>query len=148
MCGLVHSAHSIPIITAGNAGGAFKSGNYVDYADRSRGPVGSENFSSTIGAADFTSNWRGVSYNRLLVTILQSMGITPAEYEDKTLNNQVNNRSDIGAQNQGLTDIGGWGHAAGHDIDNAPDTYFRSATKSMLADYDLKQFKNKLPIIS
>ena len=148
-CGQVHGWGSIPTILFGNAGGAFTSGNYIDYADRAKGvydgvDTGDANiFTRTPGSIRFTNNWYGVSHNRLHVSILQAMGLTPAEYEDNSLNALLYNRTDIGDLNKSITNIGGYGYALPKRLDDAPWENFRER----LTHYDLKQFKYKLPIL-
>ncbi len=147
-CGQVHGWGSIPTILFGNAGGAFTSGNYIDYADRPKGiydgaDTGDGIFTKTQGSIKFTNNWYGVSHNRLHVSILQAMGLTPAEYEDNALNAGLYNRTDIGDLNKSITNIGGYGYALPKRLDDAPWENFRER----LTHYDLKQFKYKLPIL-
>lgn len=147
--GQVHGWGSIPTILFGNAGGAFTSGNYIDYADRVKGiydgvDTGDANiFTKAQGSIRFSNNWYGVSHNRLHVSILQAMGLTPAEYEDNTLNAQLYNRTDIGDLNKSITNIGGFGYALPKRLDDAPWENFRER----LTHYDLKQFRYKLPIL-
>lgn len=142
--GQVHGHASQPTILAGNAGGALTTGNYIDYSDRAKGAFeGADNFSSNPADANFSNNYYGVSYNRLLVTILQAMGMTSAQYEVDSRNAQLYNRTDIGAYNNNLTSIGGYGHAF-----NADRTYnnWVSGFLPALRQYDLTQFRNRLPM--
>ncbi len=146
----VHGWGSHPVILFGNAGGTMTTGNYIDYADRSKGAFkgadsGVERFNEIPGNLNFSNNWRGVSYNRLLVSIAQAMGFTPAEYEQNALNAQLYNRIDIGDLNKSLTSIGGFGYA--YRIDITQTNYRNTTFKPTLAFYDLKQFKYKLPIL-
>jgi Protein of unknown function (DUF1552) len=72
-----HYPISIPIITAGGAGGAVNTGNYIDYRNKERNqffqvggvPVGDQR------------QYFGLTYNQFLASTLQSMGVGPAEYE-------------------------------------------------------------------
>lgn len=74
----VHSTGDLPVILAGSCGDKLYTGKFVDYTKR-----------------DDTSNWYGGNYyepigfmyNRLLVTLLQAMGLTPADYERPDPNN-------------------------------------------------------------
>lgn len=113
----LHSGNSVPAMTIGNAGGEINSGYMLDYQDRSKGPQNSNNqrFDNNPNHEKFHNNYPGVLYNRLLVTILQSMGLKPSDYEDNSLNKILLNRSDsrYGSQNNGLTKIGGYGYVAG-----------------------------------
>ena len=66
-----HDAKSIPTILAGGAGGFFRTGNYVDFTHQTRAI-----------RAQYGNMWRaGVPQNRLLANVLQSMGLSPADYE-------------------------------------------------------------------
>ncbi|MFK7927933.1 MAG: DUF1552 domain-containing protein [Myxococcota bacterium] len=67
-----HLNYSVPTALFGRGGGAIRAGRYMDYVDWDR-PV---RFSQHDGAVI-----EGVQYNRLLVTIMQAMGLTPEEYE-------------------------------------------------------------------
>lgn len=137
--GTTHSEHSIPTILAGNAGGALNSGNYIDYSDRTYNPRLNPNEpSSDPNNEQFLGNYQGVSYNRLLVTILQAMGVQPSEYENPTLNRHWYGRSDIGARNTNLTRIGGYGYPG----ISPEDTYQRAAVSGV----DLRQFGSVLPM--
>ena len=69
---LTHQTTSIPVVTAGGAGGFFLTGKYVDY----------RNESVDYGATSTTDTEHpGLIWNQLLGTVLQSMGLSPAEYE-------------------------------------------------------------------
>ncbi len=146
--GQTHGKGSLPVTLIGNAGGNVPSGNYVDFADRAKGAfAGCDSMNDQAGNASFSNNWYGVSYNRLLVTILQGMGLTPSDYEDNTLNTQLYNKTDIGTLNANVSNIGGYGYATAVDIRNRPaGDYFVDEARESLPKYDLKQFKNKLPI--
>ena len=142
--GQVHGHGSQPTILAGNAGGAITSGNYIDYSDRAKGAFeGADNFSNNPSASNFSNNYYGVSYNRLLVTILQAMGMTGSQYEVDSRNAQVYNRTDIGTVNNNLTSIGGYGHAFNGDR-NANS--WVAGYMPVLRNYDLTQFRNRLPM--
>lgn len=142
--GQVHGHASQPTVLAGNLGGAITSGNYIDYSDRAKGTLeGADNFSSNPADANFSNNYYGVSYNRLLVTILQAMGMTPAQYEVDTRNAQLYNRTDIGAFNTNLTSIGGYGHA--FNADRTVNSWV-SGFLPVMRQYDLTQFRNRLPM--
>ncbi len=141
--GQQHDHMSQPTILFGNAGGGLTSGNYIDYADRSKPALAESSaagFSVTPGAANFDNNYAGVSYNRLLVTILQAFGLQPADYENNALNNHVYGRNDIGSQNTNLSNIGGYGLAVGSILGNDPWGV------TNLRRYDLNQFRYRLPM--
>jgi hypothetical protein len=63
-----HKKIDVPVLIAG-AGKFLKTGRYVDYR--------------TIGVKrrDYDHTWIGLPYNQLLVTLLNTFGLTPAEYE-------------------------------------------------------------------
>lgn len=139
--GTTHNENSIPAILAGNAGGDLSSGNYIDYSDRSYLPrlnTDQQNFSNNPSSERFSGNYQGVSYNRLLVTILQAMGMTPTEYENPALNSHWYNRTDLGTRNAGLTRIGGYGYVAPNRDSNDQ--------RAAVAGVDLRQFGNRLPM--
>jgi hypothetical protein len=70
--GFNHIAYSVPCLLAGGASGAIKTGRYLDYIDWS----GRSFFAQEMGNVI-----KGIPHNRLLATILQSMGLAPADYE-------------------------------------------------------------------
>ncbi len=70
---LTHESLSVPIVTAGSAGGAMQTGQYVDYRDLDRGLGTVENTNETMSP--------GLSYNQWLGTALQAMGLPPEAYE-------------------------------------------------------------------
>jgi hypothetical protein len=75
-CGAyTHEAQSLPIVTAGTAGGFFKTGQYCDYRNlyqqRNRG--GYQGSTEITHAGLLQSQWLG--------SVLQSMGIERSEYE-------------------------------------------------------------------
>lgn len=151
--GQVHGWGSHPVTLFGNAGGALTSGNYIDYSDRTKGAFeGADSdgslrlFSGVPGSANFSNNWYGTHYNRLLVTILQSMGLTPTDYVNDTLNRQLYNRSDIGIENRNLTSLGGYGYAYPFDLTGAdPASWgFQNYVFPGLSNHDLRQFRNPL----
>ena len=72
--GQLHYNYSMPCVLAGGAGGRLKTDQYVDYIDWTHD-------ASFYFWAEHYVLIRGVPYNRLLVTLLQTMGITPEEYE-------------------------------------------------------------------
>lgn len=147
--GIAHGFGSHPVMLFGNAGGAVRPGNYIDYADRAQGAFsGGDGFVDTPGAATFSNNWHGVSYNRLMVTILQAMGLQPADYENDALNAQLVGRTGFGPRNSNLGPIGGFGYACCNDIANADtnnwgfDAYIRPG----LEGADLRQYRHPLPM--
>ncbi len=68
-----HQAVSVPIITAGSAGGFFKTGLYADYARRSAAGLFSTDAPTPL--------YLGLTYNQWLATVMQSMGVARSEFE-------------------------------------------------------------------
>lgn len=68
-----HDAQSVPVITAGSAGGFLKTGNYCDYRNTSVVIQGGSGAPATTNA--------GLLWHQWLATALQAMGLSPAEYE-------------------------------------------------------------------
>lgn len=71
---LTHESVSTPIITAGSAGGALRTGQYVDFRNLDNDGFGS---SSNTDERMFP----GLSYSQWLGTMLQAMGLPPTAYE-------------------------------------------------------------------
>ena len=72
-----HFSFSVPVITAGSAGGALKTGSYCDYRNISRKVSGD---SSTGTEGEFL--WAGLLFNQWLGTALQAMGIPHSEWSE------------------------------------------------------------------
>jgi hypothetical protein len=70
-----HDPVSMPVVTAGSAGGYFRTGQYVDYRDRE----------NTSMAHDYMPEYEllrpGISYNQWLANVLYSMGVPREEFE-------------------------------------------------------------------
>jgi hypothetical protein len=71
--GYNHYSTDIMTVMAGSAGGALKTGYYVDYIDWS------QSYANPI--PDWGVLIPGIPHNRWLVTILQAMGLSPQDYE-------------------------------------------------------------------
>lgn len=69
-----HHSKNQPVLLAGSAGGFLKTGKYIDY-----GPAYAGN-NNLVGGEEHIYK-RGRPYTQLLVTILQAMGLSPADYE-------------------------------------------------------------------
>lgn len=70
-----HDSYSIPIVTFGSAAGALKTGLACDYRNLTSA-------ASKIGdAGNGESTALGLLYNQWLATVLQAMGLPPAEFE-------------------------------------------------------------------
>jgi hypothetical protein len=66
---ITHSCVSLPLITAGSAGGRLNTGRYIDYRNLAK-------------AYDATkTEFEGVLYNRYLVTVMQAMGLSQPDYQ-------------------------------------------------------------------
>jgi hypothetical protein len=70
--GFNHIAYSVPCLLAGSAGGFIKPGRYLDYIDWDGRAYFSQEDGNVI---------KGIPHNRFLVTALQAMGLSPADYE-------------------------------------------------------------------
>jgi Protein of unknown function (DUF1552) len=70
--GFNHIGYSVPCLLAGSAGGFLKTGRYLDYIDWEGRAFFSQEDGNVI---------KGIPHNQLLVTILQAMGLAPADYE-------------------------------------------------------------------
>jgi len=70
--GFNHIAYSVPCLLAGSAGGFIKPGRYLDYIDWNGRAYFSQEDGNVI---------KGIPHNRLLATLLQAMGLAPADYE-------------------------------------------------------------------
>jgi hypothetical protein len=71
---LTHESVSTPVITAGSAGGALQTGQYVDYRNR-------ENDGFGTGSNTNERMYPGLSYSQWLGTILQAMGLPRDAFE-------------------------------------------------------------------
>ncbi len=145
--GQVHGYLSHPVMLIGNAGGKINSGQYIDYGDKSKPANGADEFTSTLGSENFSNNYQGVLYNRLLVTILQAMGLSAADYEDNSLESQVYGRSDLGAMNVNLSNLGGYGYVTRGDLSIVGNYTIDQSLKKGLPKYRLSTFKDPLPLL-
>lgn len=74
---VTHFAFSMPVVTAGAAGGAIKTGSYCDYRNLDRRLSGD----STTGSESDTL-WPGLTYNQWLSTALLAMGVPQSEWAE------------------------------------------------------------------
>jgi len=85
-CGMeTHWQTSIPVVTAGAAGGFLKTGRFVDYRDMVS-PVGLYDLSKSEGGGrlpnpDNQARRHGLLYNQFLATALQAVGVPRNEFE-------------------------------------------------------------------
>lgn len=70
-CGSSHNQYNMPAVLFGSAGGAIQTGKFFDYTRYGVGPI------LNVG----TDQYAGRLYNQLVVTMLQSMGLRPSNYE-------------------------------------------------------------------
>jgi len=70
-----HSSINMPVLLAGSAGGAIRTGRFIEY-----GPAYASTVTDPVGGDDGRYR-RGRTYNQLLVSIAQAMGLQPADYE-------------------------------------------------------------------
>lgn len=69
-----HDPIEMPVVTAGSAAGFFTTGHYCDYRDLTR--------PAHVAADPYrVSSHIGLVYNQWLGNVLQSMGLSPSEYE-------------------------------------------------------------------
>lgn len=73
---VAHASVNMPILVAGSAGGALKTGKYVDY-----GPAYGPSHRRPVGGDEGAIYRRGRPYNQFLVTIARVMGLQPSDYE-------------------------------------------------------------------
>ncbi len=104
--GFNHIGYSVPCVLAGSAGGFIKPGRYLDYIDWD----GRSYFSQEDGNVI-----KGIPHNQFLVTALQEMGLSPADYERN------------GMKSYGSPDVSG------------------RSTDTWAVDYDLSTVGNILP---
>ncbi len=70
---LTHDSISVPIITAGSAGGSMRTGQFLDYRNMNAGHGPRENSNE--------EQFAGLCYNQWMGTALQAMGLPPESYE-------------------------------------------------------------------
>ncbi len=147
-CSTVHSDYSKPCLLIGGAGGNLTTGHMIDYSRRSLGPhpEQGDSFSTDPNSDRFGHNYYGAHYNRVLTTILQAMGLSRSEYEDPEINRFFQGRTDslLGAHNNGIANIGGYGHIG---TERSGVWYYTDAQLYNLqyARYNYHFYKNSLP---
>ncbi|NUP05397.1 MAG: DUF1552 domain-containing protein [Polyangiaceae bacterium] len=70
---IAHSSISHPVVTAGGAGGAIKTGNYIDYQNHNQA------IDSDIPPEEVV--YAGLPYNQWLSNVLQVMGVPTSEFD-------------------------------------------------------------------
>jgi hypothetical protein len=73
-----HHCVNMPVVLFGSAGGSIATNRYLDYSQRNTAQGTSVNMPASFKI------WRGIPYNRLLVSILNAFGIPESEYERNT----------------------------------------------------------------
>jgi hypothetical protein len=77
-----HAQSAMPVMLAGSAGGRFAMGRYLDYRQVEPDGTGAPILYDAGGTpANVPTDFRGRPYNSLLISILQAMGLQPADYE-------------------------------------------------------------------
>lgn len=71
-CSYTHQSFNMPVVTAGSAGGYFKTGYHVDFRNPSKMMYG--DWGNSLGNA-------GIHYNRWLANIAMAMGASPSSFE-------------------------------------------------------------------
>ena len=72
---VTHDPIEMPVITAGGAGGFFTTGQYCDYRNLNQK-------ASVANGTNLVDSHNGLIYNQWLGNVLQSMGLSPSEYEE------------------------------------------------------------------
>lgn len=72
-----HPGWAMPTMLAGGGGGSIKTGRYIDY--RTIGKAIQYDYEGS--PADQPTDYIGRPYNSLLISLLQAMGLEPADYE-------------------------------------------------------------------
>jgi hypothetical protein len=103
-CAMDHYSLGMPTILAGGAGGHLVTGHYVDYTQMSSGYANE-------GLRPWGVLIPGIPHNRLNVTILQAMGLSPEDYEQGGTPGYghaavFNAAYGLGAANYTMADIG------------------------------------------
>jgi hypothetical protein len=75
--GQTHSKVDMPVTLFGSGGGYLKTGRLLDYRNMSK-PTGNTGYT---GFCCGKTYYHGRPYNELLITLLQAMGLGPADYE-------------------------------------------------------------------
>lgn len=144
----VHSDSNKPCLLIGSANGALTTGHYIDYSRRELGPHihQGDDFNNDPNSDRFGHVYFGAHYNRILTTILRSMGLQPSDYENSNINTFFRGRNDglIGRHNNNITNIGGYGHIG------SPTSGVWYYSNSQLysqeyANYNYHFYKNSLP---
>ncbi len=73
-----HSADQIPVVTAGSVNGYFNTGHYFDLRNRDGAEM---NGTSSGNSAIHAQRRPGILYNQWLSNILQSMGMSPSQFQ-------------------------------------------------------------------
>jgi hypothetical protein len=72
---VTHNQTSVQVLLAGGAAGKMRTGSYIDYRNRT------PNAMARAYAGQVGQTYAGLTWNRLLATVLQAMGVPRSEYE-------------------------------------------------------------------
>lgn len=98
--GWTHDSDSIPLVTIGSAGGAFKTGIYADFRNlRPQSGFKGENGQLIPG------RHTGVTYNRWLGTVLQAMGVPASEWKQPGMYGYGSNYIDAGYSSRHVSGV-------------------------------------------
>ena len=79
-CMATHDQFGMQLVTAGGAAGALNTGLYCDYRQMDAAPINLTGPTPGTSLPPYTT-YPGLLYSQWLGTVLQAMGVTPAEYE-------------------------------------------------------------------
>ncbi|MFZ5439958.1 MAG: DUF1552 domain-containing protein [Myxococcota bacterium] len=81
-----HDAVDSPVVLAGSAAGSLRTGSFCDYRNTARTGSGSAPgpFPRWPDADTVEYSWFGLTWNQYYGTVLQAMGLAPAEYEESS----------------------------------------------------------------
>lgn len=158
---IIHRQTNLPTLTVGGLNGALPTGYMVNYCDPTRpftfagGTVngGGEwcqddlSFATDPATDKHSYDYPGIPHQRFLVTLLQAMGLSPADYESNTYNKHLENRTDsrFGSQNNGIARMGGWGVASYENISTF-DEGMRYHHDGRMNRYNFHHYKDPIPL--
>jgi hypothetical protein len=77
-----HTGADAPILLAGSLGGKFRTGEVIDYGDRRADPMAIKVFRIGDNQGPKTTYYAGPPTNALMISIMQSFGLTASDWED------------------------------------------------------------------
>ena len=98
-----HSSSSMPVLMAGGGGGRLRQGEYIDFSNRDAEFSDRQlrDLRMVSGESNTPHKRPGLLYTRLLVTIMQAMGMRPADYERPGIPGYA--EADVGARGEQLS---------------------------------------------